>query len=98
YTLHLRKEGWPDWVRLNDQPLIEKSYAWDTTSVPAGHYRVRVVASDRPSNNPADPLQAEQIREPFGIDHEAPAVTIKAVPGRALVVLHDRLTRIVKAS
>jgi hypothetical protein len=98
YTLHLRKEGWPDWVRLNDQPLTEKSYAWDTTSVPAGHYRVRVVASDRPSNNPADALQAERISEPFVIDHEAPAVTIKAVPGRALVVLHDRLTRIVKAS
>jgi hypothetical protein len=98
YNLHLRKEGWPDWVKLNDQPLTEKSYTWDSTSVPDGHYRVRVTASDRPSNNPADALQAERISEPFVIDHEAPAVTIKALPGRAQVVLHDHLTRIVKAS
>ena len=32
------------------------TYAWDTTAVPDGFYRVRVTASDRPSNNPDDAL------------------------------------------
>ena len=40
--------------------MTEKSFAWDTTSVPAGLYRVRVTASDRPSNNPDDALSREQ--------------------------------------
>ena len=98
YTLHIRKEGWPDWVKLNDQPLTEKSYAWDTSAVPAGHYRLRVTASDRPSNNPEQALQAARVSEPFVIDHEAPEVTIKPSAGRASAVLRDRYTRIVKAS
>jgi hypothetical protein len=98
YTLHLCKDGWPDWVKLNDQPITEKSFAWDTTSVPAGTYRVRLSASDRPSNNPADALSRERVSEPFIVDHEAPEVVIKTNPRGASVSLRDKLTRIVKAA
>src|SRR5262249_42708258 len=41
YTLHIRKDGWPDWVRLGDEHLTASSFDWDTTAVPAGFYRVR---------------------------------------------------------
>lgn len=98
YDLDLRKEGWPDWVRLNEQPLAEKSFSWDTTSVPAGHYRVRVKASDRPSNNEDDALSREKVSDLFLVDHESPAVTIKAAARRASAALKDKLTRIAKAA
>ncbi len=98
YDLQLRKEGWPDWVRLNEQPLAEKSFSWDTTSVPAGHYRVRIRASDRPSNNDEDALTREKVSDTFLVDHESPAVTIKPGPRRASATLRDKLTRVAKAA
>jgi hypothetical protein len=98
FNLYLRKDGWPDWVKLNEQPVTEKSFAWDTTSVPAGVYRVRLSASDRPSNNPADALSRDKVSEPFLVDHEAPEVVIKTTGRGASVSLRDKLTRIVRAS
>jgi hypothetical protein len=98
YNLLLRKEGWPGWVKLNDQPLSERTFSWDTTTVPSGHYRMKVTASDRPSNNPDDALQRERESESFIVDHEAPEISIKAATRRAKVALRDKLTRIVKAS
>lgn len=98
YSLELRKEGWPDWVKLNEQPLTDKSLAWDATSVPSGFYRVRVSATDRPSNNPDDALAREKVSETFIVDHEAPSVSIKKSPPRVTAALKDGLTRIVKAA
>ncbi len=96
YTLHVRKEGWPDWVPLGSQngPISETSYSWDTTAVPAGLYRLRVVASDRPSNNPDDALTRERISEPFLIDHEGPVVSITPRIRGAEISLKDNLTRL----
>ena len=98
YTLHVRKDGWPDWVRLDEDPLTEKTYSWDTTAVPAGLYRLRVTASDRPSNNPDDALTRDRESEPFLVDHEAPAVSVTAQSRGATVTLKDNLTRLVKAA
>ena len=98
HTLHVRKEDWPDWVRLGDEPLTSSSYEWDTTSVPAGIYRVRVTSTDRPSNNPADALSRDRESEPFVVDHEAPTMTITPRPPSVSVTLKDNLTRLVKAA
>ncbi len=100
YTLQIRKEGWPEWVPLGTgtSPLTETNYAWDTTAVPAGLYRVRITASDRPSNNPDDALTRERTSEPFLIDHESPSVTIAPQNRGAIVTLKDNLTRLVKAA
>ena len=98
FNLALRKDGWPDWVKLNEAPITEKTFAWDTTSVPAGVYRVRLSASDRPSNNAEAALSREKASEAFVVDHEVPAVSIKTAPRKATVSLKDRLTRIAKAS
>lgn len=98
YTLHLRKEGWPEWIPLGEEPLTEKSFAWDTTTVPAGLYRLRVTANDRPSNSPDEAQSRDRESEPFLVDHEAPSVSI-AIKGRgAVLTLKDNLTRITKAA
>ena len=102
YAVHVRKEGWPDWIPLGTgtgtTPLTETNYAWDTTAVPAGLYRVRVTASDRPSNNPEDALSRERSSEPFVVDHEVPGVSIAPRDRGARVSLKDNLTRLVKAA
>ena len=60
-------------------------------------YRVKVVASDRPSNSPDDALTRE--RESFGflVDHDAPRVELSAKTRGAGIILSDELTRIAKA-
>ncbi len=100
YTLHIRKEGWPDWVRLGDRPLTEKSYTWDTFAFPEGRYRLRITATDRPSNPPDQALTRELVSEPFLIDHEPPRVTVQVhVQGEnAVATIQDSLTRLAKAS
>jgi hypothetical protein len=98
YTLHIRKEGWPEWVRLAADPLTDANYAWDTTAVPAGYYRVKVTASDRPSNNPDDALTADRVSELFIVDHQPPEVTVTPKSSGAAVTLADGLTRLVKAA
>jgi hypothetical protein len=97
YTLHIRKEGWPDWIRLGENSLTEKSYAWDTSAVPSGLYRIRVTATDRPSNGPDDALTRDRESEPFIVDHDDPLVTVEPRSRGAVVSLKDRLTRITKA-
>ena len=47
YVVQVRKDGWPSWIALTDTPITEKSFSWDTTAFPSGHYRVRLSASDR---------------------------------------------------
>ncbi len=98
YTLHIRKDGWPDWIKLTDEPISETNFGWDTTAVPAGTYRVRVTATDRPSNGPLDALTRDRISEPFLVDHQPPGVSVVARTGGATVSVKDDLTRVVKAA
>ena len=98
YTLHFRKDGWPDWIKLGEEPLAESNFAWDTSAVPDGIYRVRVTASDRPSNGPADALARDRVSDSFLVDHQSPSVKVVAKPGGASVAIKDDLTRIVKAA
>src|SRR5262249_22092342 len=44
YSLFVRKEGWKNWVELEDS-LEKKEFEWDTTTAPSGVYRLKVVAS-----------------------------------------------------
>ncbi|MFO0968989.1 MAG: hypothetical protein U0793_25840 [Gemmataceae bacterium] len=76
YSVHIRKEGWKTWIKLEDD-LEKKDYEWDTTTVPSGVYQVKVTASDRRDNAPEDALSAEKVSAPFPVSHEQPTVTIK---------------------
>lgn len=97
FTLQIRKDGWPDWVTLGEKPTTEKSFNWDSTAVPAGSYRLRVKASDRPANAPDQAMSDALVSEPFLVDHEAPTVSIQVQEDEARVSLKDGLTRLVKA-
>ena len=97
YVVQVRKEGWPSWIALTETPITEKSFSWDTTAFPSGHYRVRLSASDRPSNSPGDALSRDRESTSFIIDHEAPQVTVTPRGKQAIIVLADGLTRVVKA-
>lgn len=96
FRVLVRRDGWPEWIPLNEQPMTEKNHAWDTLAFPSGLYRVKVVASDRPSNNPQDALSRERESLPFLVDHDPPRVRIEAKGREVAVSLADDLTRIVK--
>lgn len=73
YDLHYRRVEEERWKPLK-AGLEEEFHTFDATSLPDGRYRVRVVASDRPSNSPAEAQKAEAESEPFVIDNTPPRV------------------------
>ena len=76
YRLYVRKDGWKNWVQLEDD-LDKTDYEWDTTTTPSGIYQLKVVASDRKDNPAADALTGERISAPFAVAHVPPTVTVK---------------------
>jgi hypothetical protein len=97
FTLKVKKEGWPEWIALNETPITDKSFAWDTTAFPSGTYRLKLSASDRPSNGPGEALERNRESVAFLVDHEAPSVSATPKDKGATIVLKDDLTRLVKA-
>jgi hypothetical protein len=75
YTLYVRKDGWKNWVKLEEN-LDKTTFEWDTTTTPAGIYQVKVVASDKKDNAPEDALTAEKVSAPFPVAHTPPTVTV----------------------
>jgi hypothetical protein len=76
YGLYVRKDGWKNWVELEDN-LDRTEYEWDTTTTPSGLYQVKVVASDRKDNPAEDALTGERVSSTFAVAHEPPTVTLK---------------------
>ncbi len=97
FTISGRKDGWPGWIRLNEDPITEKTFSWDTTAFPSGSYRIKLVASDRPSNSPDEALTRERESLTFIVDHDSPRVRLEPHGRGASIVLADDLTRLVKA-
>lgn len=100
YRLSIRKDGWPEWLPLGGPtPLTDRTFTWDSTTLPAGRYRVRLTASDRNANRPEEALSASLTSDSFVVDHQPPTLAITpAADGRgAKVELRDELTRLVSA-
>jgi sugar lactone lactonase YvrE len=76
YTLYFRKDGWKEWVLLEENHE-KKDYEWDTTGIPSGVYQIKVVASDRKDNAPEDALSAQRISTPIPVTHLPPSVQLK---------------------
>ena len=76
YSLFIRKDGWKNWVELEEN-LERTDYEWDTTTTPSGIYQLKVVASDRKDNPAEEALTGERISSAFAVAHEPPAVTLK---------------------
>jgi outer membrane protein assembly factor BamB len=76
YSVLARKDGWSSWVLL-EEDLEKSEFEWDTTSMPTGTYRVKVVASDRLDNPEKEALTGERISDPVVVCHTAPTVKVK---------------------
>jgi hypothetical protein len=73
FKVEIRAEDESNWKAL--EAKTEDSYlSWDSTAFPDGLYRVRVTASDAPSNPLETAMTHSMVSEPFRIDNTAPGV------------------------
>jgi hypothetical protein len=74
YTVEIRGAAETEWKLLKDK-VREKYLSWDSTAFPDGEYRLRVTASDLPSNTKEDALTGRLESEVFIIDNTPPRIT-----------------------
>ena len=92
FKIEIRGEHENAWKPLHEN-LQEHYYSWDSTAYPDGKYRVRVTASDAPSNTPEQALTSSRESELFLIDNAAPeisALTAAAQGGKIDVRFHAK--------
>jgi hypothetical protein len=75
YSIYFRGEGESDW-KLLAKEISDTFYTLDGTSLPDGLYRLKVVATDGPSNPYGKALIGELISRPFVISNATPVVTV----------------------
>ena len=73
YKVEIRGEGEQNW-KLVEEEVEQPRLDWDGTSFADGLYRVRVTASDSPSNPASDALTYSKVSETFAIDNTAPTI------------------------
>jgi hypothetical protein len=74
YTVEIRGANEAEWKLLKDK-VAEKYLSWDSTAFPDGEYRLRITASDAPSNPPSEALTSRMESDPFIIDNTPPKIT-----------------------
>jgi hypothetical protein len=86
YRVAFRREGqtlWRDALK-SDEILTKSEYEWETVALPEGKYRVRVEASDEPSN-PPDQVQKHALESPpVLVDNTPPVLSGMTLTGRRL--------------
>jgi hypothetical protein len=98
FQLAVKKEDWPDWLVISgESPLTDKQFAWDTSTVPSGRFRLRVTADDARSNPPDEVLQRSRESDAFLVDHEAPNIVLERTKDGIRCQFSDAFTRLVKA-
>ena len=73
YTVSFRGVDEDAWVTMK-QKTEEEKLTWDTEAVPDGYYRVKVVASDAPSNAGKRAMTGERVSKPVLVDNTAPGL------------------------
>jgi WD40 repeat protein len=84
YALYLRGDGETVWRLLKDK-ITDKAYSFDATLVPDGGYRIKVVASNEPSEPPRAALTGDKISDRFMLDTTPPAITNLKASGQGMV-------------
>lgn len=74
FSLLYRGDGEHNWQLLKNR-IHERFYTFDSTQLPDGHYRLKVVASDAPSHNPGEAQTGDKVSDDFLIDTTPPVVT-----------------------
>jgi hypothetical protein len=97
YIVEIRGLKEQNWKLLRDK-IHEKYYSFDSTAFPDGDYRIRITASDAPSNIAEDALTVSEESATFTIDNTPPSITNLRVSG-GVVRWHaaDVLSTIYKA-
>ncbi|MBZ5537435.1 MAG: hypothetical protein LAO31_15880 [Acidobacteriia bacterium] len=75
YAVYIRGTHESNWKLLKKE-LRDTTFALDPETLPDGRYRIRVVASDSPSNPPQSALTAELESDVFQIDNTPPKVEV----------------------
>ena len=78
YAVAYRREGETVWHPLRSASR-DTVFAWNSSSVPDGTYRIKVTVSDAPSNAPNTALVGERESPVFDIDNSAPRIEMAAV-------------------
>ena len=75
FTIHYRGEGESNWKPLlRDHP--RRDYTLQSGALPDGSYRLRITASDSPSNPATKARSGELVSTPFIIDNSPPEIEI----------------------
>ena len=82
YTVEIRGLQETEWKLLKDK-VKERYLSWDSTAFPDGEYRLRVTASDLPSNTRDDALSSRLESEVLVIDNTPPHITALAATRNA---------------
>ena len=77
YSLYFKGEGESEW-KLLEKKLADTFYTLNTAALPDGSYRLKVVASDAPSNPYDKFLVGELISDPFVIANAVPQIEVTA--------------------
>ncbi|MGH7741101.1 MAG: hypothetical protein ACRENS_03675 [Candidatus Eiseniibacteriota bacterium] len=80
FKLERRAEGANDWILMTDK-ADDNAFTWDTNSLPDGRYRLRLTATDAPSNAVGEELTAVEVTAAFLIDNTPPRVTSLSAVG-----------------
>ncbi len=95
FSVWFRGERESNWHLLRDH-LSERFLSFDTSLLPDGEYRLRVVASDAPDHVDSDTLTGERSSAPFTIDTAPPvlssvlATLVPGAPPQIHVQIHVR--------
>jgi hypothetical protein len=89
FELWFAREGTDLWIPLlaEGEILTKAEYKWNTTSVPAGYYVVKVLATDDQVNDPSLALSHWLVSRPLLVDNDPPKLVIaaKAAKGKARI-------------
>jgi sugar lactone lactonase YvrE len=83
FTVEIRGEKETTWKLLKDK-VHEKYFSFDSEAFPDGDYRIRITASDSPSNTPENALETQEESDPFTIDNSPPHITQLSAAGNVI--------------
>jgi hypothetical protein len=96
YKLFFQPEGTKKWIRIKTpEPVTKTKFSWDTVSMPDGWYRIKVVATDAPSNPPEEAVEATGVSERFLVDNRPPQISgLSASRGKVSGKVTDTMSAI----
>lgn len=90
YKVEIRGVNESTWKVLKEK-IRERYVSWDSTSYPDGEYRLRITATDSPSNPPDLALSASRESDPILVDNTPPKIAnLAAAPNGGKVTIRWR--------